>query len=113
MSNVDTKKTVPRRAKRPPGNKNKVVKSPKKDVDASAAVEQYCPCKDYMEGELSVACDTCEKYWHLCCVGLRGLTAEAVDSLEGWQCPDCYTSPIHIRKGHCQMILPPMQTVEQ
>ena len=99
MSNVDTKKTAGRRAGRPPGSKKKVVRSPKKSDEASAAAlldpvaEQYCPCKDYMEGELSVSCDSCEKYWHLCCVGLRGLTAETVTSLECWQCPDCYTCP--------------------
>ena len=25
----------------------------------------YCPCKEYIEGELSIECETCKKYWHL------------------------------------------------
>ena len=75
---------------------NKVIKSPvkKEAADAKSSEEliliPYCPCNDYLEEELSIECESCHKYWHLCCVGLRGLTEDIVSSLENWQCPDCY-----------------------
>ncbi|KAL5267107.1 hypothetical protein ACHWQZ_G004221 [Mnemiopsis leidyi] len=46
-----------------------------------------------MEGELSVECQSCLKFWHLYCVGLKGLSEEMVESLENWQCSDCYLCP--------------------
>ena len=85
----DTKTETKKRSGRPPGGRNKVVKSPTKTDPAVI----YCPCSDYMEGELSVECETCKKYWHLCCVGLRGLTGDMIDSLDHWDCPDCYRCP--------------------
>ena len=91
----DDKKTATekRRPGRPPGQ-SRVVKSPKKNDPAAVIPEVvYCPCSDYMEGELSVECESCKKYWHLCCVGLRGLSEDMVSSLEGWNCPDCYRCP--------------------
>ncbi|KAL5268337.1 hypothetical protein ACHWQZ_G002262 [Mnemiopsis leidyi] len=87
------KKTVLKKAdtKRLPGRpRNKVLRSPQKTESAS---DDYCPCKKYMEGELSVECQSCNKYWHLCCVGLKGLSEEMVESLENWQCSDCYLCP--------------------
>ena len=71
--------------------KQKVLKSPVKHVAAEdlKPVEQsvsYCPCNDYLEEELSIECESCKKYWHLCCVGL----SEMIGALENWQCPDCY-----------------------
>ena len=61
--------------------KKKVVKSPVKNSSTQNEGEvdcDYCPCKQYLTGELSVACENCGKYWHLCCVGLRGLTEDMV-----------------------------------
>ena len=75
--------------------KQKVLKSPVKHETAEdlKPVEQsvsYCPCNDYLEEELSIECESCKKYWHLCCVAVRGLSEEMVSALENWQCPDCY-----------------------
>jgi hypothetical protein len=75
--------------KRTGRTRKKVVQSPTKNSED----HDYCPCKEYMVGELSVECQNCKKYWHLCCVGLRGLSAEMAESLESWQCPDCYSCP--------------------
>ena len=81
-------------SKRPPGRpKAKALRSPEKKPGDSSSDHDYCPCKEYMEGELSVECQNCMKYWHLCCVGLRGLSEEMVESLENWQCSDCYSCP--------------------
>ena len=76
--------------------KKKVVKSPVKNSATQKEGEvghDYCPCKEYLSGELSVACENCSRYWHLCCVGLRGLTEQMVGLLENWQCQDCYQCP--------------------
>ncbi|KAL5257323.1 hypothetical protein ACHWQZ_G012301 [Mnemiopsis leidyi] len=92
---ADTKKADTKKAdtKRLPGRpRNKVLRSPQKSLTKSAS-DDYCPCKKYMEGELSVECQSCNKYWHLCCVGLKGLSEEMVESLENWQCSDCYLCP--------------------
>ena len=73
---------------------NKFIKSPVKkeaaDAKSSEELIPYCPCNDYLEEELSTECESCHKYWHLCCVGLSGLTEDMVSSLENWECPDCY-----------------------
>ena len=91
----DDKKTEQkRRPGRPPGRK--AVTSPKKNDPGASNTDPnviYCPCSDYMEGELSVECETCKKFWHLCCVGLHGLSEDMVNCLESWHCPDCYTCP--------------------
>ena len=60
------------------------------DLEPVEQSVSYYPCNDYLEEELSVECESCKKYWHLCCVGLRGLSEEMVSVLENWQCPDCY-----------------------
>ncbi|KAL5248049.1 hypothetical protein ACHWQZ_G017276 [Mnemiopsis leidyi] len=76
--------------------RKKVVKSPVKTSSTPNEGEvdyNYCPCKEYMDGELSVECENCGEYWHLCCVGLKGLTMEMVGLLENWQCQDCYICP--------------------
>ena len=86
--------------------KKKVVKSPVKNSSSQNEGEvncDYCPCKQYLTGELSVACENCGKYWHLCCVGLRGLTEDMVAALENWQCQDCYTCP-HSYKGKSESL---------
>ena len=76
--------------------KKKVIKSPVKNSATQKEGEvghDYCPCKEHLSGELSVACENCSRYWHLCCVGLRGLTEQMVGLLENWQCQDCYQCP--------------------
>ena len=76
--------------------RKKVIKSPVKNLTTQNEGEvgyDYCPCKQYLTGELSLACENCGKYWHLCCVGLRGLTEDMVAALENWQCQDCYMCP--------------------
>ncbi|KAL5249296.1 hypothetical protein ACHWQZ_G000730 [Mnemiopsis leidyi] len=96
MSGVDDK--LNKMEKKRVGRPKKVVKSPKKKSaqdsgEASSNNFDYCPCKEYLEDELSLECQNCNKYWHLCCVGLKGLSEEMVLSLESWQCQDCYTCP--------------------
>ena len=91
MTGEDDKSNKSNKMETRQAGKKKVVKSPVKN---SAEVgHEYCPCKEYLSGELSVACENCGKYWHLCCVGLRGLTEEMVAALENWQCQDCYRCP--------------------
>ncbi|KAL5268587.1 hypothetical protein ACHWQZ_G002438 [Mnemiopsis leidyi] len=95
MSDVDVKTSKKRGAV---GRPKKVVKSPKKNSrpdsgDISSNDFDYCPCKSYIDDELSVECESCNKYWHLCCVGLRGLNEDTVLLLENWKCQDCYTCP--------------------
>ena len=85
MTNDKLNKTETKRPGRP---KKKAVKSPVKN-SSNEDGKEYCPCKEYMVGELSVECQNCCKYWHLCCVGLRGLSEDMVECLENWQCPDC------------------------
>ena len=95
MTGEDDKSNKSKMATRQAG-KMKVVKSPAKNSASQNEGEvghDYCPCKQYLSGELSVACENCGKYWHLCCVGLRGLTEPMVGLLENWQCQDCYQCP--------------------
>ncbi|KAL5266693.1 hypothetical protein ACHWQZ_G003909 [Mnemiopsis leidyi] len=75
--------------------RKKVVKSPKKNAPDSGDVSNidYCACKEYKDGELSLECDSCHKYWHLCCVGLKGMDMNMVALLANWKCPDCFTCP--------------------
>ena len=94
MSGVDVKlnKTV----KKPGavGRPKKVVKSPKKKSSTDTGDSfDYCPCKKYIEDELSLGCENCHKFWHLCCVGLTGLEEKMVGLLQNWMCQDCYTCP--------------------
>ena len=94
MSGVDVKlnKTV----KKPGavGRPKKVVKSPKKKSSTDTGDSfDYCPCKKYIEDELSLGCENCHKFWHLCCVGLSGLEEKMVGLLQNWMCQDCYTCP--------------------
>ena len=75
----------------------------------------YCPCSDYMEGELSFEFETCKKFWHLCCAGLHGLSKDMVNCLESWNCPDCYICPhsyTHTRRKYCQILSPHSLAVE-
>ncbi|KAL5260243.1 hypothetical protein ACHWQZ_G010385 [Mnemiopsis leidyi] len=75
--------------------RKKVVKSPKKNVPDSGDVSNidYCACKEYKDEELSLECDSCHKYWPLCCVGFKGMDMNMVALLANWKCPDCFTCP--------------------
>ena len=66
--------------------------SPLKCIDTPAVDD--CVCKEHKPGEVSVACDTCTVYWHLCCVGLKGLTETMMDAVEHWDCPNCFHCPL-------------------
>ena len=49
-----------------PGTQEKAMKSPAKSVSSATSSNitelAYCPCKEYIEGELSIECETCNKY---------------------------------------------------
>ena len=92
---------APKGDKKPGRTRKKVIKSPKKTDSTVAATDNdtvsYCPCNVHVSEEISVSCDECGKFWHLCCVGLSGLTEECVGKLTKWGCPDCFFSP-HCKK---------------
>ena len=79
---------------RSPRTQENAIKSPAKSDSSTTSSNitelAYCPCKEYIEGELSIECETCEKYWHLCCFGLQGLTEKMIACLEHWECPDYF-----------------------
>ena len=85
-SSTTTRKTDSGGKKSPA--EQKVLKSTvKHEAEDLKPVEQsvsYCPCNDYLGEELSIECESCKKYWHLSCVGLRGLSEEMVSALENW-----------------------------
>ena len=96
MTNADGKSNKSNKTNTRQAGRKKVIKSPVKTSSTQNEGEDdknYCPCKEYMDGELSVGCENCGEYWHLCCVGLKGLTMEMVGLLENWQCQDCYVCP--------------------
>ena len=91
-------KTNGTEVKKQAGRRRKgVKKSPKKSSSAPEDDSGYCPCEVFISEELSIKCDHCGIFWHLCCVGLSGLTEESVESLLKWHCPDCFYSP-HCKK---------------
>ena len=103
MSDVKSQRNVPNNSsstrmtdsggKKSPAELKVLKSSVKHEAEDLKPVEQslsYCPCNDYLEEELSIECESCKKYWHLCCVGLQGLSDEMVSALENWQYPDCY-----------------------
>ena len=85
------------------GTQEKAIKSPAKSVSSATSSNitelAYCPCKEYIEGELLIECETCNKYWHLCCVGLQGLTEKMIICLEHWECPDCFLCMFSYKKN--------------
>ena len=70
-------------------NKSPPKTSPTKRAEGSESPDDNCVCGKYMPAEVSIGCETCEVYWHLSCVGLKGLTVEMVKVLEHWECPKC------------------------
>ena len=63
--------------------------------------ERSCECRTYIEEEYSLACASCDMYWHYCCVGLTGLTQEEGNHLSNWRCQNCFISP-HIKSKRSQ-----------
>ena len=93
MTSGDDKSNKSNKMETRQAGRKKVVKSPVKNSTTHNEGEvsyEYCPCNEYLSGELSLACENCGKYWHLCCVGLKGLNEDMVALLENWQCQDCY-----------------------
>jgi hypothetical protein len=78
---------------RPRGRPRKTHTTPAKKPDSAEEEGENCVCKNYYPEEISIACDNCEVYWHLCCVGLKGLTNEMLKALERWECPNCFYCP--------------------
>ena len=68
--------------------------SPKKKSEGEESPEDNCVCGVYLPDEVSIGCEGCEVYWHLSCVGLKGLTEEMVKLLEHWECPKCFVCPL-------------------
>ena len=80
--------TAKKRNGRPPKT------SPKKKSEGTESPEDNCVCGVYLPNEVSIGCESCEAYWHLSCVGLKGLTEEMAEVLENWECPRCFVSPL-------------------
>ena len=79
---------VPRKKGKPPKT------SPKKKPEGTESPEGNCVCGVYLPDEVSIGCEGCELYWHLSCVGLKGLTEEMASVLEHWECPKCFVCPL-------------------
>ena len=71
-------------------NKSPPKTSPTKRAEGSESPDDNCVCGKYIPAEVSIGCEACEVYWHLSCVGLKGLTVEMVKVLEHWECPKCF-----------------------
>ena len=76
--------------KRKAGRPKKGVKTSPAKVSPNDNPDLYCKCGIYISKEISIECDSCGQFWHLCCVGLKGLTEEMVNCLESWDCPNCF-----------------------
>ncbi len=59
---------------------------------------ETCPCGEESDG-LLVECGTCSQWYHLECVGLKGLTESMVEVLVNWECPRCFTPVFDCRKS--------------
>ena len=59
---------------------------------------ETCPCGGETDG-LLVECGTCSQWYHLECVGLKGLTEKMVEVLENWECPRCFTPNFDCHKS--------------
>ena len=86
-----TTPSIPKRRKA--GRPRKTHTTPAKNTDTGEQEGENCVCKEYYPLEISIACDNCTVYWHLCCVGLKGLTKEMLEALERWDCPNCFYCP--------------------
>ena len=84
--------------------KKKPVRTSPVKIDV-AEDERYCQCDVFMQEELSLACETCDDYWHYSCAGLEGLTEEMGACLVNWRCPNCFISP-HTRRQKTQTATP-------
>ena len=55
--------------------------------------KKVCPCGS-STGEYKLDCSQCQQFWHLDCVGLKGLTKAQINKLVGYKCPFCYVAPV-------------------
>ena len=53
--------------------------------------KDWCPCGVHEEEEeFAIQCEECDQWWHQKCVGLEGLSEQAIkDDLVRWTCPGC------------------------
>ncbi len=52
-----------------------------------------CPCSNEPNDTVYIQCDSCDQWWHCCCVSLGGLLDHMVEVIENWECPRCFKSP--------------------
>ena len=52
-----------------------------------------CPCGQSL-GTWKIDCSKCHQFWHINCLGLKGLTKSVCDKLVEYLCPFCYVAPV-------------------
>ena len=55
---------------------------------------ETCPCGKYIEEAIWIKCDQCLEWWHIECVGLKGLKSDMVNLIDIYHCPRCFESPL-------------------
>ena len=54
-----------------------------------------CPCNQPTNtGKWKIDCVKCGQFWHIDCVGLKGLTDKNINKLTEYKCPFCYVAPV-------------------
>ena len=77
----------------------------KKTGEVSDDSKDWCPCKVYNDKDdetLIIECEECRQWWHQKCVGLEGLTEDAIKDLTKWKCPKCIMNGLGIAMGSIQ-----------
>ena len=71
------------------------VTTPTDNPAAAAPVNSdVCPCGSTDSTDWKIDCSKCKRYWHLKCLTMGGITAEAINKMVDYQCPHCYVPPI-------------------
>ncbi|KAL5253024.1 hypothetical protein ACHWQZ_G015698 [Mnemiopsis leidyi] len=52
-----------------------------------------CPCNQSL-GSWKIDCSKCHQFWHVDCVGLKGINDTTINSLTEYLCPFCFVSPV-------------------